>query len=487
MTVMMIKQMMLYSLRRLTMASALTLAGIAVAHAQSAPNPWEVFEYPEINNFDMPALEIFELENGIRFYLVEDRELPLIDLTVLVRTGGILVPDDKVGLQNLTGAVMRSGGSVNYPDNELNRMLENRAAEIETEIGFSSGSARMNVLADDFEALLPVFLDVLVNPAFPEERLQLAITQQRSSISRRNDDQGSVANREFQRLIYGQQSKYARRIENATLSNISKQDVLDFHKQAFVSRNMMVGVTGDFDVAEMRALLSNAFSVVPSGDQSPLEFPPVDYSFDSGIFLVDKPDVNQSYVLLGHIGGMRDSPDYAALQVMNRVLSGGFSSRLMQVVRSELGLAYSVFGSYGSGLYFPGTFSAGVMTQSESTAAAIEAIVAQIRRLQDDPISDAELRDTKDQFLNTLVFQYPGISAVLRERMNNDYAGLPPDTFEQLVAQIQQVSVADVQSVAQRYLRPDTLRILVVGNAAELGDQLERFGNVQPVDISIPQ
>ncbi|MDP2285629.1 MAG: pitrilysin family protein, partial [Pseudohongiella sp.] len=386
-----------------------------------------------------------------------------------------------------TGAVMRSGGSVNYPDNELNRMLENRAAEIETEIGFSSGSARMNVLADDFEALLPVFLDVLVNPAFPEERLQLAITQQRSSIARRNDDQGSVANREFQRLIYGQQSKYARRIENATLSNISKQDVLDFHKQAFVSRNMMVGVTGDFDVAEMRALLSNAFAVVPSGDASLLEFPPVEYSFDSGIFLVDKPDVNQSYVLLGHIGGMRDSPDYAALQVMNRVLSGGFSSRLMQVVRSELGLAYSVFGSYGSGLYFPGTFSAGVMTQSESTAAAIEAIVAQIRRLQDEPISDAELRDTKDQFLNTLVFQYPGISAVLRERMNNDYAGLPPDTFEQLVAQIQQVSVADVQSVAQRYLRPDTLRILVVGNAAELGDQLERFGNVQPVEISIPQ
>ncbi|MDP3516416.1 MAG: pitrilysin family protein [Pseudohongiella sp.] len=484
---MMIKQMMLIGLRRLTITSALTLASIAVAHAQSAPNPWEAFEYPEINNFDMPALEIFELENGIRFYLVEDRELPLIDLTVLVRTGGILVPDDKVGLQNLTGAVMRSGGSVNYPDNELNRMLENRAAEIETEIGFSSGSARMNVLADDFEALLPVFLDVLVNPAFPEERLQLAITQQRSSIARRNDDQGSVANREFQRLIYGQQSKYARRIENATLSNITQQDVLDFHKQAFVSRNMMVGVTGDFDVAEMRALLSDAFAVVPSGDESLLEFPPVDYSFDSGIFLVDKPDVNQSYVLLGHIGGMRDSPDYAALQVMNRVLSGGFSSRLMQVVRSELGLAYSVFGSYGSGLYFPGTFSAGVMTQSDSTAAAIEAIVAQIRRLQDEPISDAELRDTKDQFLNTLVFQYPGISAVLRERMNNDYAGLPPDTFEQLVAQIQQVTVADVQSVAQRYLRPDTLRILVVGNAAELGDQLERFGNVQPVDISIPQ
>lgn len=456
------------------------------AAALAGQRPWEALDYPDINNFDMPALEIFELDNGIRFYLVEDRELPLIDLTVLVRTGGIQVADDQVGLQNLAGSVMRSGGSLNYPDDMLNEMLENRAAEMETEIGFSSGSARMNVLADDFEELLPVFIDLLVNPAFPDERIELAKTQQRSSIARRNDDQGTVANREFQRLIYGADSRYARRIEYATLDNITRDDLIAFHQRAFVSRNMMIGVTGDFDAAAMRTLLTEAFSAIPAGDASVLEFPAVDYSFEAGVYFVDKPDVNQSYVLLGHIGGMRDSPDYAALQVMNRVLSGGFSSRLMQVVRSDLGLAYSVFGNYGSGLYFPGTFTAGVMTQSDSTAAAIDAIVAQIRRLQDEAITQEELASTREQFLNTLVFQYPGISAVLRERMNNDYAGLPPDTFEQLVAQIQQVTVADVQAVAQRYLRPDNIKILVVGNAQEVGDQLDRFGTVQRLDISIP-
>lgn len=457
-----------------------------LAQDESGERPWESFDFPEINNFDMPELEIFELENGIRIYMVEDRELPLIDLTVLVRTGGIQVPDNQVGLQNITGTVMRSGGSLSYPDNVLNEMLENRAAEMETDIGFSSGSAHMNVLTDDFSDLLPVFVDLLVNPAFPAERLELAKTQQRSSIARRNDDQGTVANREFQRLVYGEGSKYARRIEYATLDNITRDDVVAFHQQAFVSRNMMIGVTGDFDREEMRRMLTQAFSAIPSGDQTQLEFPDVDYTFESGIYFVDKPDVNQSYVLLGHIGGLRDSPDYAALQVMNRVLSGGFSSRLMQVVRSELGLAYSVFGNYGSGLYFPGTFTAGVMTQSDSTAAAIDAIIAQIRRLQDEPVTEEELTSTRDQFLNTLVFQYPSISSVLRERMNNDYAGLPADTFEQLVAQIQQVTVADVQAVAQRYLQPDNIKILVVGNAQETGDQLARFGPVQMLDISIP-
>ncbi|MEX0740743.1 MAG: pitrilysin family protein [Pseudohongiella sp.] len=459
------------------------VASLAVAQER----PWEQFDYPAINNFDMPALEIFELDNGMRFYLVEDRELPLIDVNVMVRTGGVLVPDDKVGLQSLTGTVMRSGGSREYPGDALNELLEDRAAVMETSIGFSSGSARFNVLSDDFSDLLPVFVDLLRNPVFPDARVELAKTQQRSSIARRNDDQGAVAGREFQRLIYGQDSPYSRRIEYATLDNISRQDMLAFHQQAFVGRNMMVGVTGDFDMDEMKAWLSEAFSGIPAGEALTLEFPGVDYEFTPGIYFVDKSDVNQSYVLLGHIGGMRDNPDYAALQVMNRVLSGGFSSRLMQVVRSEMGLAYSVFGSYGSGIHFPGTFTAGVMTQSESTAEAIQAIIGQIERLQDEAITDEELAQTKDQFLNTLVFQYTSIASVLRERMSNDYAGLPPDTFERLVEEVSAVTVDDVQRVAREYLRPDALRILVVGNDAELGDQLEVFGDVNSIDISIPE
>lgn len=471
----------------LSLAVVFTALWLAPLQAQAEQQPWEQFTYPEINNFNIPELEIFELENGIRFYLVEDRELPLIDLTVLIRSGGINVPDELVGLNTLAGTVMRSGGTESSPGDVLNELLENRAAVMEVDFGFTSGTAQMNVLADDFADLLPTFIDLLTHPAFPEARIELAKTQQRSAIARRNDEQGSVAGREFQRLIYGEGSRYSRRIEYSNLDNISRDDLVAFHQRAVVGSNLMIGVTGDFELEQMKALLSEAFSEIPTGTPQAMEFPEIDYQFEQGIYFVDKPDVNQSYVMLGHIGGMRDNPDYAALQVMNRVLSGGFSSRLMQVVRSELGLAYSVFGSYGSGVYFPGTFSAGVMTQSESTAAAIEAVITQVRRLQSEPITEAELESTRDQFLNTLVFQYPSISAVLRERMSNDYAGLPADTFERLVEEIQAVTVEDVYRVAQQYLRPDTLRILVVGNAQELGDQLQAFGDVQEIDITIPE
>jgi zinc protease len=476
--------------RALTMKNLfLTVLLFAFGSVQmlDAQQRWDEIEYPPLNNFEKPDVTEFQLENGIRFYLVEDDELPLINLSVIVRTGGVLVPNEKAGLNSITGTVMRTGGTTSISGDELNELLEDRAARMETGIGFTSGSATMNVLKEDFADLLPVFIDLLQNPAFPEERIELAKTQQKSSISRRNDDQAPIANREFRRLIYGENSVYGRNVEYETIDNITRDDIIEFHRKSFKGNNFMVGVIGDFDTAEMKETLETAFGDYPAGEEINLEFPEINYEFDQTVNFVDKRDVNQSYVLLGHIGGMRDNPDYASLQMMNRVLSDGFSGRLMRIVRSQMGLAYSVFGSYGSNNFFPGTFTAGVMTQSASTAEAIQAIIEQIERLQNELVSEEELRDTRDRFLNSLVFQYESRASVLNERLNYEYAGLPPDTFDQLVEEIRQVTAEDIQEAANKYLRPDALQILVVGNGAEIGDQLERFGDVNEIDITIPE
>jgi zinc protease len=460
---------------------------LCVVQLADAQRSWDEIEYPPLNSFEKPDIEIFELDNGITFYLVEDDELPLINLRVLVRTGGVLVPNEKAGLNSITGTVMRTGGTTSIPGDDLNELLEDRAARMETGVGLSSGSATMNVLRDDFDDLLPVFIDLLKNPAFPENRINLAKTQQKTSISRRNDDTFPVGIREFQKLIYGSESVYARNTEYETVDNITRDDIVDFHSKSFVGRNMMVGLVGDFDTEEIRQKLTDAFQEIPAGEELTLEFPEIDYDFEHTINFVDKRDVNQSFVMMGHIGGLRDNPDYAKIQVMNRVLSDGFSGRLMRVVRSQMGLAYSVFGEYGSGNFFPGMFYAGVRTASESTAEAINAVLDQIRRLQDEPVSEQELNDTIDRFLNSLVFEYDSRASVLNERMSFDYAGLDPDAFDRLVEEIQSVTVEDVQEVAQRYLRPDALQILVVGNGAEIGDQLDEFGDVNEIDITIPQ
>lgn len=472
-------------LKRLITACILFALTFSAAQAQKS---YDELDYPDLNTFQQPDVITFTTANGIRFFLVEDPELPLVDLSVRIRTGEVLVPDEKAGLASMTGTVIRSGGTENYPADTLNQILEYRAASMETGIGFSSGSASMNVLKEDFGELLPIFIDLLRNPAFPQEKIELAKTQTKSNISRRNDNPQQVASRVFNQIIYGENSIYARNTEYETIDNITREDMLDFHGEHFVGSNMMVGVVGDFDTGEMREQLEGAFGKIRAGEETTLEFPDVDYEFGSSINLVDKPDVTQSTVLMGHIGGMRDNPDYPQVQVMNQVLSGGFSGRLMQVVRTEMGLAYTVTGSYGMGnTNYPGVFTAGVGTQTSTTSEAIDAVIEQIERLQDEPISEEELQETKDQFLNSLVFRYTSYEDVLNERMSNEYRGLPEDAFDQYVEGVRNATVEDVQRVAREYLQPDQLEILVVGDKNGLGNQLQKYGEVNEIDISIPQ
>ncbi|WP_421773939.1 M16 family metallopeptidase [Gracilimonas sp.] len=463
----------------------LTLA--LTSSALFAQKKYDEIKYPELNSFQVPEVETYTADNGITYYLLEDTELPLIELRVNIKTGGVLVPAEKEGLASITGNVIRSGGTQSIPADSLNVLLENKAASMETGIGFTSGSAWMNVLAEDFDELLPIFIDLLTDPAFPDDKIELAKTQTKSSISRRNDNSQSVGVREFQKLIYGPESVYARTTEYETIDNITREDIVNFHKDHFVSENMMVGIVGDFDASEMKEKLEEAFSNIPSGQETSLDFPEVDYEPQSTINFAHKSDVNQSFILMGHLGGMRDNPDYSQIQVMNRVLSGGFSGRLMQVIRTEMGLAYSAFGQYSMNSFYPGFFYAGVSTKSSTTAEAIEAVIEQIRRLQNEPITKKELQDTKDQILNSSVFEYDSYEEVLSQQMSYDYRGLPGDAFDQYIEGVKNTTIEDVQRVAKEYLNPDYLQIMVVGNKDEIGDQLQQLGNVNEVDISIPE
>lgn len=451
-----------------------------------AQKRYDEIKYPPLGNFEKANVEEFKLDNGITFYLLEDKELPLISVSATVRTGSILIPNSKAGLAGMVGSVMREGGSVNYPADELNLLLEDNAASMGTFIGFSSGGASMNILKEDFDELLPVFVDLIQNPLFPQDKINLTKTQLKSSISRRNDDQASIASREFGKLMYGKDSPYTAQTEYATIDNITREDLVAFHKEAFVGNNMTFGVIGDFDTREMKRKLQQAFGSLPAGNETNIIFPEVNYDFQPGINFINKSDVNQSYVLMGHIGGLRENPDYAALQVMNQVLSGGFSGRLFQSVRTDLGLAYSVGGSYGSNINYPGTFSLTTMTQSATTSQAIDAIIAEVKKLQNAPVSAKELTDTKDRFLNSLIFRYDTKGKILNERISKEYNGLSEDAFDEYVEELKKVTIADIQRVAKEYLQPENMQILVVGNANELGNQLEKYGEINEIDITIP-
>jgi zinc protease len=455
--------------------------------ALTAQKTHDQLVFPEINRFQMPDVITFELPNGVRFYLVEDKELPLINVNVRVRAGSYMDPADKVGLAGMTGEIMRSGGTSSYPFNELNSLLEMKAASIESSFGQTNGTVSMSVLKEDFEELLPVFIDVLKNPAFPDERITLTKTQRNSTISRRNDNAMSVAGREFLKLIYGTESPFARSSEYATIDAVMKDDVIAFHRRVVVGNNMYVGVIGDFDASTMKRQLESAFSTIAAGTRNTLDLPSIDYVFEPSVNFVAKNDVNQSTIYLGHIGGRRSNPDYAALQLMNEILSGGFSGRLLQVIRTDLGLAYNAGGVYQSSPLFDGAFFITLGTASANTAKAVEASIEEVNRLQRDAVTQKELDDAKDRILNSLVFRYTSRASVLFEQIANEYNGLPADAFNIFIDELTQVTVEDIQRVANQYLRPDAMKVLVVGNENEIGDQLFVLGNVNHIDITIPR
>lgn len=444
-------------------------------------------EFPPINTFNMPDVTTFELRNGIKVYLVENNELPLISMTMLVRAGSFMDPADKVGLAGMTGQLIRGGGSESMSYTDLNELLEAKAASMETGFGLTSGSASMNILKEDFDELLPLFLDLIQNPAFPEDRIETVKTQMRSSILRRNDDPSGIASREFNKLIYGPNSAYARSMELAHVDAITADDMRAFHEQVFVGRNMYVAVIGDFNARQMRRKLETALAVIPAGTANELNLPEVDYEFESTVNFVAKNDINQSTIYIGHIGGRRMNPDYAALQLMNNIMSNGFSGRYMMEIRTNLGLAYGVGGAYQSLALYDGRFFATLSTASENTARAVEATINEIRKMQQSGVTQKELDDAKDRIFNSLAFQYTSRASVLNERISNEYNGLPADIFNQYIEQVRGVTVEDVNRVAREYLRPDEMHVLIVGNENEMGDQLASLGEVNRIDITIPR
>ena len=337
------------SLALFTVLLSFTVRLNAVA---DTPKHYTELEFGPPPEIELPEYERYELDNGMVVYLVEDRDLPLISGTAVIKTGSRYEPTNKVGLAQLTGTVMRSGGTESHPAAELNAILEQKAASVETSIDSTSGSASFNTLTEDLDTVLPLFVEVLRQPAFADDKLAIALRQQQGIIARRNDDPGDIASREFNKVIYGSDSPYARTVEYQTLDNITRQDAIDFYQTYVRPENIILGIVGDFDADEMIERVQNAFGDWEVDTAMPaLEPPAVSQEYEQGVFAIDRPQQTQSSILLGHLGGQFDSPDYPTLSVLNGVING-FGGRLFNEVRSRLGLAYSVYGSWSPSLRF---------------------------------------------------------------------------------------------------------------------------------------
>jgi len=458
----------------------------ALALIERQPLYFKDLTYPELGEIEIPEVERVTLDNGIQLFLLEDHELPLINVSAMIRTGSVYEPADKIGLAAITGNVMRTGGTTSKTGDQIDEELEQIAASVETSISLNSGRASMSVLKEDLDTALAIFADVLMNPAFSEDKIDLAKIRHRSAIARRNDHPSSINWREFWKLIYEPDSVYARHTEYATIDNITRDDLVAFHEKFYHPNNMMLAVWGDFETKEMIEKIKQAFTNWQKTDVQLPEKPEVEYQFRQTVNVIRKDDINQAYINLGHIGGMMDDPDYFALILMNRVLGSGFTSRLFKNIRSREGLAYSVYGYYDAEYDYPGVFYVGCQTKSESAVHAIRTMVREVEKMTESEVTDEELALAKENFLNSFVFNFDTKGEIVRRLMTYEYFGYPADFLQKTKQNVEKVTKDDVLRVAKKHLQPDKMQILAVGRPQDFDEPLSVLGTVREIDITIP-
>jgi zinc protease len=461
-------------------------AALPVFAQSTPPASWKDLKFPALKPIQLPKIEEATLPNGMKVYLLENHELPLVRGLALVRTGNLFDPADKVGLADITGSLMRSGGTASKTGNQIDEELENIAATVESQIGESYGSVSFSTLKERTDEVLATFHDVLTAPAFREERLELIKNQLRSGISRRNDDAHGIAQREFSDAIYGSNTPYGWRMEYATLDKIQRPDIAAFYKRYFFPANVILAVQGDFSAPEMKARLEKLFSDWNEKQAPVPSFPPVTNVAKPGIRLAVKTDVTQTNFSMGHLGGELKDKDYPALEVMADILGGGFQSRLFQKVRTQLGYAYEVNAYWGADYDHPGIFEISGSTKSASTTETIKAIDAELERIRTQEVTEAELDSAKQTVVNGFIFNFDTPSKTLNRLLSYRYYGYPDDFIFQYQKAVEQVTRADVLRVAKQYIDPTKFVTVAVGNPKEFGTPLTSLGPVTPIDLTIP-
>ena len=452
----------------------LALLPSAPAAAQAIPDHPDKLVFQPIA-FQPPVAKDHRvvLKNGMVVYIAEDRALPLVNIALTVRVGSWLEPAGKEGLAGFTGSQMRRGGTKSLTAEQLDEKLEFLAAQVSTGIGPTSGSAGLNCLSDNLDEALRIFVEMLREPRFQEDRLALAKEQALQAMKKRNDDSADIEGREWGVLLNGENFFTNRFTTGASVKGLTRDDLASFHRQHFTPANMIAAVSGSFTRAEMIKKLEAGFAGWPSPKIAAPPIPATSSPAVPGLYRVEK-DVNQGRVSIGLPTVKRDHPDVAALEVMNEILGGsGFTSRIMKTVRSDEGLAYSAGSGFAPGIWYPGRFRAAFQSKSRSVPYATSLVLDEIRKMREGTVSAEELETIKNNLVQTFPSSFASKAQSMAIFASDAYTKRDPLYWSTYRDRIQAVTAADVQRVAREHLVPEKMILLVVGKQAEidLGDE----------------
>jgi predicted Zn-dependent peptidase len=433
------------------------------------------------------------LKNGMILYLREEHRLPLVHINALIRAGTSFVPRDQEAAMAMMGSQMRQGGTETRSFRQLNDELEYIAASVESATGAEQSSAGLDVLSKDVDEGVKLFADVLMHPAFDPQQLEIAKGLRIEGIRRRNDEPAPIAARYFSRLLYTMAHPTGRAgfTSIPEVEHVTRDQLLALYKKYYGPNNVMLAVVGDFNRQAMVARLEDAFagwapvSATEIAEEKK-ELPRASGKNPAGVYLIHRP-LPQATVMLGEFGVDRTNPDRFALVLMNEILGGsGFTSRVMEHVRSDAGLAYDVGTAYGAGGRDLGTFHAFLQTRTETVGPAIRATLEEVRRIREEPVSQQELQLVKDSIINSYIFRFESPEENVIQLMQLEYDGRPSNYYETLLDKFRAVTRQDILRVSRKYLHPDRLTFLIVGDVSESDKQWSQLGRVTMLPLDDP-
>ncbi|MED5465002.1 MAG: pitrilysin family protein [Myxococcota bacterium] len=413
------------------------------------------------------------LDNGLTLSSVEKNDLPLIHLSLRLKSGSASDPAELPGLAGFTGAMLKSG-TITRSAQQLADEIEVRGSNIGVSVDDDSTSISFTALAEHFDGLVELVGDMVQNPAFNPEEIERQRSRRLTALAQAADDPRSTANRVFKKAIFGEHP-YGHTVLGSedAIKTITREELQRFYRTHYRPANSAVILVGDITATKAVAKLKAALGTW-SRDIGVTEVPQVPKNSTPGVVLVDKPGAPQSQLRIGHLGVSRNNPDYFSIVLCNAILGGAFNSRINMNLREDKGY------TYGAGSYFGfrrgvGPFTVYTGVRTDVTGPAIVEVIKEITTIRAEDVTAEELNNAKNRYSLSLPGYFQSVSGIGSMFSNIFIYDLPMTYYQDLPEKLGAVTVADIRKAAQKYLQPDQLAIVVVGDQSKLKDSLQNL------------